>query len=755
MAERGHPWKFFRAGGVDQVVLSTAADILHLDELDQKLWLALACPVAGTEIEPRTLKLFDVDGDGRIRPPDVLATIKWLNDVMSDLGDLYRPSDQVPLASISTRSAIGRDILAGAKVILKTLGKAEASSISVADVSSTEAIFTALKLNGDGVVPPESADDEDTANVIRDIVAVVGSTIDRSGKPGVDQARVDAFFDQVTRYAEWFDAGGARMSHQTLREATAAGAAALLAVREKVDDYFTRCRLASFDTRAVEALNPSEADLASLSTVVLSAQSESLAKLPLARVDASRALPLGDSLNPAWTDRIAEFARATVAPVLGGPRSSITEQDWQTITERLAPYCAWIAAKPATEVEKLGPDRVLALARGDARARVTDLVARDAALAGESNQIEAVERLVRCRRDFVRLLHNFVNFSEFYGKRNGVFQAGTLYIDARSCDLCLPVDDAGRHASLAALSQAYLAYCDCVRTVNKEKRSIVAVITSGDTDNLMVGRNGLFYDRDGVDWDATVTKVVENPISIRQSFWAPYKRFIRLVEDQVQKRAKRAEEEGNKKLELAAAQTAVADKASSPGKEAGMSGAAATAGAAPEKKKEEKGIDVGTVAAIGVAVGGIATFFSSILATFLGLGMWMPAGVVALLLAISGPSMLIAWLKLRQRNIGPILDANGWAVNALARINVPFGGALTRVAVLPKGASRSLRDPFAEKRQPWGLYLVSFAVLGLGLAWFVGRLDDYLPAQERAATVFHREPSALASRPNVSRPPSP
>jgi len=29
--------------------------------------------------------------------------------------------------------------------------------------------------------------------------------------------------------------------------------------------------------------------------------------------------------------------------------------------------------------------------------------------------------------------------------------------------------------------------------------------------------------------------------------------------------------------------------------------------------------------------------------------------------------MIIAWLKMRQRNLGPILDANGWAVNSKAR----------------------------------------------------------------------------------------
>ena len=46
----------------------------------------------------------------------------------------------------------------------------------------------------------------------------------------------------------------------------------------------------------------------------------------------------------------------------------------------------------------------------------------------------------------------------------------------------------------------------------------------------MVGRNGIFFDRLGHDWDATITKIIENPISIRQAFFAPYKRAIRFVE---------------------------------------------------------------------------------------------------------------------------------------------------------------------------------------------------------------------------------
>ena len=76
--------------------------------------------------------------------------------------------------------------------------------------------------------------------------------------------------------------------------------------------------------------------------------------------------------------------------------------------------------------------------------------------------------------------------------------------------------------------------------------------------------------------------------------------------------------------------------------------------------------------------------------------------------------MAIAWLKLRKRNLGPILDANGWAVNAKAKMNVPFGGALTGVAALPPGSTFGAADKYAEKPAVWPkLLAVAFVI------WFV------------------------------------
>jgi hypothetical protein len=149
------------------------------------------------------------------------------------------------------------------------------------------------------------------------------------------------------------------------------------------------------------------------------------------------------------------------------------------------------------------------------------------------------------------------------------------------------------------------------------------------------------------------------------------------------------------------------------------------------------------VAAIGVAVGGIATFLTGILTTFFGLGYWMPLGLLGVILAVSGPSMLVAWLKLRQRNMGPILDANGWAINGMVKITVPFGSALTHLPSIPKDSERALIDPFAERSRPWRLYFSALFLLVVGLSWYAGRFDPLLPAKAKSTSVLGQHAPAF------------
>jgi hypothetical protein len=460
----------------------------------------------------------------------------------------------------------------------------------------------------------------------------------------------------------------------------------------------------------VALLGPAEADYQNLAATTLRGDTEAVAGFPLSVAAAGKALSLADALNPVYADAVRRFAVEIVLPVLGSAES-LTDGGWGTICARFAPYEAWLEAKPATAVEKLGEVRVRAILAEDSKAALLDLVTRDKAVEPEVTAIVSVERLLRYCRDLHLLVNNFVSFRDFYTRKGkATFQAGTLYLDGRSCDLCITISDVGKHAAIATLSRVCLAYCDCVRRGGGEKTTIAAAFTAGDSDFLTVGRNGVFYDRRGQDWDATIVRILEHPISVRQAFWAPYKRLARLIGEQTQK--------------MAAARSKAADDRAALQAIAATQNVAAGKPVPPPPPPFDVAKFAGIFAAIGLAIGAIGTMLAAVMTGILKLAWWqIPILIVAIILLISIPSALLAWLKLRKRNIGPILDANGWAVNARAKINIPFGTSLTAAARLPVNAERSLADPFAEKRSPWKLYVVLAALLAAALVlWRYGYL---------------------------------
>nr|MCR4952873.1 hypothetical protein [Treponema sp.] len=291
---------------------------------------------------------------------------------------------------------------------------------------------------------------------------------------------------------------------------------------------------------------------------------------------------------------------------------------------------------------------------------------------------------------------NFVSFEEFYtlGEK-AIFQCGTLYLDGRSCDLCFKVLDIAKHGTMAALSQCYLAYCDCTKRGNSdEKMQIAALISNGSVDNIIVGRNGVFFDRNGNDWDATIVKIIDNPINIKQAFLSPYKKLMRFVQEKIAKVAAEKEAAALEKM------TAVVDNPK----------------AANDLQKNEllkKGVDVGTIAALSVTFTGIA----GVVGTIVGIitkTWWMPfVCIIGLMLIISLPSMILAYLKLRQRNIAPILDASGWAINGNAKISTLLGKSLTNLPHRPARMFISTKDPFATKKFPWKRLLLLVIILAL------------------------------------------
>ena len=550
-----HTWTYANIGGSTRVVIKNGKDILHLAELDEKLWTVLACPTSGLEISDESLKLMDPSGDAKIHVQDVITTSKWLCSVLQDPNVLLRGTDSLPLTAIKDEAILN-----------------VATALAENDVVTLAAVKTAI--------------------------------------------------------------ANASAEQQALPEAPYAAdvIAAYKACQDTYAQYFQTAKL----------------------------QSLGLATLP------------AEAVEP-----------------------GLTEEKFIEMGKQIADY---EAAKAAAET--------------------ANAAAKTAAQAA----YKPLEKLLLLNRDFCTLLRNFVSFQDFYAKRGkallgrgadnetpwAIFQAGTLVIDQRACNLCLKVSDMAKHNTQAPDSGMFLIYCQCTLPATGEKMQIVAAMTVGDIRNLKVGKNALFYDRQGRDWEAEVVKIIDNPISIGQAFWSPYRKLGEWVSGLISKSAEEKEKKSFADM-TAKLQEAPANNAATP---------------APFDMAKFAGI----FAAVGLAIGSIGTFLTSLLSEVKDMHAWALLIVPAMLLIVSGPSMVLAWMKLRKRNLTPLLNANGWAINADAIVNVLFGNTLTEQAQFPL---MKLADPHAKikklnKAGKWGIAIAAI-LLGIVIAVLIMYCLGILP----------------------------
>ena len=700
MADKSkYRWEFSNIGGSSRVRIKSGEDIAHLRELDPTMWTVLSCPVQGLEIDQASLACIDTDGDGKIRVNDVVKTAEWAVSALSNADKLLEGASSISISDFNAETETGRKLASSAREILQNLGR-EGDVISLSDTADRVAIFAGTKFNGDGVIIEAAAENDEEKAAIAAIKATLGSVKDRSGEDGVNAELIEAFYKALAEYSAWC----AAKPELPYGDDTEAVLSAYQALDAKARDFFVRSKVAAFSPDNAARLDVQTAWIEAIAGSDLSAKLDEIAAYPLAGITGKAEIPVDAAINPAWS---AHFASLTKLAVPEGV-AAVDEPLWNEIGAKLSPYITWKAAKAGAAVESLGLEAVNSFLSADRKQALLDLVAKDLALKEEAENIDNVDKFLHVYRDFYRLLKNFVTLEDFYSKDKNVkavFQSGTLIIDQRACRFCMNVADMAKHNTMAPASGMYLVYCDCTTKTKPGKITIVAAVTVGDIGDLAVGKNAVYYDNQGLEWDAVITKIIDNPISISQSFWSPYRRMADAVQNLINKSA------AEKDAKLMKDAT---DK---------INAAPAAAPASPDAKPAPaQPFDIakfaGIFAAIGMAFGMIGSALASLVKGFVALSWWQVIlAFVGILLVISGPAMVLAWMKLRKRNIAPLLNANGWAVNASAKISIAFGETLTDIAKFPK---LKLKDPYAKKGLPvWArilIWLLVIAVLAAGAA---------------------------------------
>ena len=684
---------FENYGGTYQLRLRTAEDLAALEELDEPFWMATSAPVDQFTCDPVLLQRLDRNGTGRIQSTEVREAARWLLDSLRDRRGVDARTDALDLAALDAAHDEGRRLHDTAKRVLQNLGQSESAHLTLDQVRDRQAILAQGAQNGDGVIPPESVADADLKAFVEDIMAALGSVPDLSGASGVDRGLLDKFIDNAKALLAWYEQADGE-GVMTFGAETGACYALFKRLEPVLDAYFRQCQVVAFNETLGRALE--QTPCADVTCQSETQASEYLAQAPLARPRTDRVLSLNEGLNPFYADALAELADTAIAPLLADrfTGAELNPEQWAAAKQGFAAYETWLGSKRGEEVEALGFEKLHAYLDSDVAERLGALIEADCAAGEELEAVHDLEYLILLQRWFLDVCNNFVSFPYLYHPdRRAMFETGRLVMGGRVFNLNLRVADVNAHSALAARSGIYLLYSEVTGVTQAQPYFVVTPVTDGPIADLAVGKRGVLFDLSGQEWDTRVIKVVENPVNLGEAMVAPFKRLAALIASTAERITAGTEQQLQTQITQATTslEAGIKEGIAAPAATAAPAEPVQPAPAAPQARSGGGLRDL--MLAGSVMVAALGTSFAFIAKTFSEMGLWDVLAAVGVGLAIIlVPTTLIAYVKLRRRNLSAVLEGSGWTINA----PMPLTPGLRRLIVQkpphPKSFQRLRKD---------------------------------------------------------------
>ena len=666
---------FQRYGRSLHLRIRSVEDLASVVELDSAHWVASGAPLETLSCDRTFLEWVDSDHNGRILCFEVRQAVQWALKLLRDTGGLVAGSESLRLDAIDTDDPQGARIAQSAAKMLDRLGgSSDTGQITLQQVRRIKADEEGASVSEAGVVLPAAADDPDMRQFLSDVVATVGGADHPAGGKGVDQAHLDEFCDAARAHLDWREQGDADPAIHPLGERTADAFAIYAALGTKIDQYFAQCQAVAFAPRAAERLAPSVEELQTLDLSDPEAIEEFIRRSPLALPRADRTLDLEEGINQSHAADLARLREAVLAPVLGGPVTTLAETQWRQVKQFFDAYQAWSAAVAGPAVAPLGAGTLAKYLSPQYRRAAEALIAASTATALVLDNIRLTEKLLLHQANLLTLVNNFVSFPHLYDpSRRALFEMGSLVMDGRRFQMSIRAKDRAQHSTIAKTGNLFVLYVE-VLPGGGEKFEVAVPVTSGGKGNLCVGKRGVFVDVQGREHDARVVQIIENPISVSEALWSPFRRIGKMLGGKIESITASAE----KQFDTAAAGVIDHADAKTP----------APAPAPPARPAGGGMLAGGLLMGGGVAIAALGSAFAYIAKTLQGVEnkwyiLWGVGGVV---LAVALPIAVVSIIKLRRRDLSAILEGSGWAINARMRLTMRQSWFFTSRPALPQGA---------------------------------------------------------------------
>ena len=654
--------EFRLIGGAWQPVVVNFEQLKAVLELDEAWFAITGIDTVSLRADQKFLEYLDSDKNAKIRTDEIKDAIRFMADVLKDGSGFEKESTELALDALNTDSPAGAELLSSAKQILSNLGKADAASISLADINDEKQIKNCVLCNGDGIITPDAVD-ANLAEIINLAIKQAGAETDGTGAAGINAARLDAFTGAVKAQLAWYQEADTNPALLPFGENTRNIYNAFSQIKEAVDDYFLSSATLSFLTSDPDRLakKDSTADVRTPAEVM-----ELLKKLAIAAPSAEDTLDLDGAINPLWKDKVQKFAAFSEIKELL-QENKLSRQTWLDISAKLIPAGEWFKRCPESPallaVSKEELEKAIA---EDSINALKDLIAKDLATGSTLSKIDNLRKLLLFQAHMKEFLRNSLNLGAlFTAGTPSWLQAGMMVMDGRHFALSVPVSNIAEHKRIVTTSNICVAYVEVSRGLPGAltKMQLAVAITSGNMRNLFPGKHGIFFDPAGNVYDAKITDFIRQPVSIGEALMSPFFKLGEFLGKQADKmlasKSNAAQQDLSKNI---------------------------AAGKLPPPAPEQKSGMNGSMLLMGGGIG-LAAIGSSVAFIVKSLQNVSVVHIVAILCGIllifGGPMILTSLIKLYRRDLGRFLEASGCALNFPLRLSMELGNFFTHAPKRP------------------------------------------------------------------------
>ncbi|MGH1362869.1 MAG: hypothetical protein ACRBF0_04880 [Calditrichia bacterium] len=659
---------FQRFGSSYHLKINSVDDILQLLDLDEAHWVATNAPIDTINADSTFLNRLDNDSDTRVRAAEVKDAISWTLSVLKSYGGIHENSEILDLAAIDSSHEDGETILETSQKILARLHVEQRSSITLHQIRSIKRKEQEGGLDKAGVVLSGAASSEDEKKLIRDILNTIGGDTHPGGKTGITNDGLEQFLKEAEQLENWRKQADVSTSETTdimpLGKETSEAYDVYRKLHDKIEQYFSLCNLIRLNPEAERFIYADDKELNALNVYDNSALKHHLELSAISPPNKKATLEFKEPLNPVYAEDLLTFKKLVFSTMTDNKTNQMTLTDWKKIQNTFSAHEEWQTNCPETKLHVLERNAVQKYVTDEEFIKgIRKLIQESHRTAFVLDNIRMVEKLLLFQAHLLPFVNSFVSFPDLYdSKSRALFEMGTLIMDGRHFTLCVKVNDRKQHAEYSSRSNMFVLYAEISTGTGEKLYEIAVPVTTGNRGNLQANKWGIFQDLDGIERHARILQIVENPISLTEAVIAPFRRLGRAItsklEDITQKAQTTLEKDGATALVNAKP---------------------------PEKSAEASG---GMLAGGGIAIAALGSSVAFITKTLAGLG-WLElvGGLAALLAAVIVPATIVAFLKLRSRDISSILEGSGWGINARMRLTRKQAKTFTHIPAYPANST--------------------------------------------------------------------